>query len=163
VKLVPINHDSPFLFDVVNWLNDKEHMKFSGQRFQNHTIESQSNYYQKLKREGHLYFFGFDGNLLIGTITILFLHPHKTAEIGILISKELKGQGFGRKLLSIASQFAFDELDVEKQRAGCLLVNIPMIKTLESCGFIKEATFEKEEIWQQTRSDVVFYAKHKFS
>lgn len=160
MKLSKVDANSEYLLEVVKWLNDKNHMQFSNQRLKNHTLESQKEYCQTLENEGNFYFFGFEGELLIGTVSILVHRPHKTAEIGILISNQTKGKGFGKSLFGVASDYTFEVLKCSKLRAGCLSLNVPMIKIFESCGFSKEAVLENEEIWEDKRVDVLIYAKH---
>lgn len=161
LHLEPVTIDSPHLEEVVSWLNDKEHIRFSNQKFKSHTIESQIEYCKSMIAENHRYYLAFSGNQLVGTATILNRNPHKTAEIGILISNKLFGMGFGRELLKTVSDLALGTFEFDKLRAGCLSINKPMIRILESCDFHKEATLLREEIHFGVRQDLVFYSKHK--
>lgn len=161
LRLEKATNQERYLSEIVEWLSDREHLRYSNQRFKDHTIESQKKFLDKILNEGDHYYYGFDGEELVGTITILEHKPHSTAEMGILVSSKLNGKGIGKKLFALATEHAMINLKFDKLRAGCLAKNIPMIRVLESCGFSWEATFYEEELHFGIREDVVFFSKHK--
>jgi RimJ/RimL family protein N-acetyltransferase len=145
---------------IVSWLNDKNHMRFSNQRFQYHTIETQLDYVEKLRRDGNIYLVAYCGNMLVGTNSILLNQTTKVAEIGILISNQLKEIGFGTKLMHATIAFVENELGIKKIIGGCLSVNTGMKRVFEKCGFQIERIFENEEIFDSKRVDVYLYSKY---
>lgn len=161
ITLSKCDANSVYLKEIVEWLNDKSHVRFSNQRFLHHTLQSQRSFLESIQNGGHEYLLGFDDKRLVGTATILHRYPHKTSEVGLIIARDLQGKGYGKKLFGEVCNYAFRNVDVEKLRSGCLSVNMPMVKILESCGFKKEAIFKKEEIFEGSRVDTWFYAKHR--
>jgi len=144
---------------IVSWLNDKHHLRFSNQRFQTHTIETQHDYAEKLRRDGHLYIVAYAGKILVGTSSVLLDQTLKVAEIGILISNELEERGFGTKLMQATVAFVENQLDMKKICGGCLSVNIGMKRVFEKCGFQIERISANEGIFQSKRVDVHLYSK----
>lgn len=145
--------------NIVSWLNDKNHMRFSNQRFQNHTIETQLDYVEKLRRNGNIYLVAYCGNMLVGTSSILLNHTPKVAEIGILVSNKLKESGFGTTLMQAIIAFVEIELGTKKIIGGCLSVNTGMKRVFEKCGFQIERISENEEFFDSKRVDVYLYSK----
>lgn len=144
---------------IVSWLNDKEHMKFSNQRFQNHTMKTQLDYVEKLRRDGNIYLVAYYGNTLVGTSSVLLNHPPKVAEIGILVSNQLTEFGIGTKLMQATIAFVETKLGIKKIIGGCLSVNTGMKRVFEKCGFQIERISENEEIFESKRVDVYLYSK----
>ena len=154
----PSIHFSDFK-NIVSWLNDKNHMRFSNQRFQTHTIETQLDYVEQLRRDGNIYLVAYSGEVLVGTISILLNQALKVAEIGILISNQLKELGFGTKLMQATIAFVENKLEIKKIIGGCLSVNIGMKRVFEKCGFEIERISKEEEIFESKRVDVNLYSK----
>ena len=155
---------SPSIYDfdfkrIICWLNDKNHMRFSNQRFKNHTIGTQLNYVEKIRRDGNIYLVAYSGKMLVGTSTILLDQTLKVVEIGILISNELKELGFGTKLMQATIVFVENELKIKKITGGCLSVNTGMKRIFEKCGFELERISENQEIFESKRVDVYLYSK----
>ena len=81
----------------ISWLNDKEVLQYSNQRFIKHTKKSCLSYLSKFKNKN---LFLCIRSLLdekpIGTMTVYYSIPHGTVSIGIMIgNKKSWGSGIG--------------------------------------------------------------------
>ena len=63
--------ESPDLNQIVKWLNDKQNLEFSNQRFLKHTRDSQEKYIKETNDENNLYLTCFINGRLVGTIGLL--------------------------------------------------------------------------------------------
>ena len=74
----------------VSWLNDPEVVKYSNQRFFNHTIESSNNYLKSFKGINNFYMAIEDrvSKELYGSITAYKQTNHNVADIGMLIGNK---------------------------------------------------------------------------
>lgn len=77
----------------VSWLNDPEVVKYSNQRFFNHTIESSNNYLKSFKGTNNFYMAIEDKATkeLYGSITAYKQTNHNVADIGMLIGNKKNG------------------------------------------------------------------------
>ncbi|MDE6063906.1 MAG: GNAT family N-acetyltransferase, partial [Lachnospiraceae bacterium] len=53
----------------------------------------------------------------------------------VIVDDKVRGRGYGREMLSLAIQYAFDFVKVKKISLGVFENNIAAIKCYESCGF----------------------------
>lgn len=61
-----------------------------------------------------------------------------SAELGILIDPSQQRQGFGRRAVLLALDFAFDEKRVHRVWAGVLGNNTPALRLFKAAGFVEE-------------------------
>ena len=71
--------------EYIGWLNDKEVVKFSNQRFFKHTYKTSVNYLQSFEGTSNLFLAIKDlsSKQTIGTMTAYISEHHQTADIGI--------------------------------------------------------------------------------
>jgi hypothetical protein len=67
----------------LNWLNDKELMKFSHQRYYKHTKKSSLQYLRNIQKEGHLFYASLDykKKIHVGNVSAHIDKINKIAEI----------------------------------------------------------------------------------
>ena len=121
---------------IVSWLNDKDLMKYSEQRYKNHTRETQDSYLMSPDRYRLIYDTPFT---LVGTITAILDNQNMVADIGILIGSEHKGCGYGAEAWRKFSQELATD-GIRKIEAGCMAKNKAMIRVFEKNGMILEGT-----------------------
>lgn len=145
--------------EVLTWLNDPRHVRFSNQRYFNHTEESQRAYIQSFEESRNLYLGAYKSKELVGTATMIFHDPNKVAEIGILVSNKKINEGNGTLIMNCILEYIENFFDIVKVRGGCLSCNLAMKKVFEKNGFYKEATLVDEEIFENSRINVDIYSK----
>ena len=160
LELARLNVESKFINEIVNWLNDKNHMKFSNQRFNFHTVDTQLEYISNSQKSGNQYLAGIINEQLIGTSSVIFHNPHKVAEIGILISNKETYKGIGSTLFNAVEDYVIKNFAIAKIRGGCVNENIGMKKIFEKNDYILEATLKKEEIIDNRRTDLLVFSKY---
>lgn len=72
-------------------------------------------------------------------------------------SDEYRGRGFGYEALSLAVEFAFDELNLERLQLNVIGYNNAAIRLYEKTGFKKEGTYREAVIRNGERHDLLLY------
>lgn len=126
----------------VNWMRDEEVVEFLESRWKAHTLDDLKDYID-LMNDGHSNFlFGIFlkendehiGNIKIGEINQI----HRFGYIGILIgNKKMWGKGYGTKAIKMASQYAFEELNLNKLVAGIYANNEGSYSAFIKAGYRK--------------------------
>jgi len=146
----------------ISWLNDPEVVRYSNQRFSQHSLESCERYRRTFKGTGN-YFLSVqrkDNQCKIGTVTAYINPHHRTADLGILIGdKSVWGCGYGIDAWMTLVHWVEVDHSVRKITAGALSLNKPMIKILEKSEFHVEAVRHNQEIYRGVPEDIVLYAK----
>ena len=113
----------------IDWLNDKENLKYSEQRHLDHTLKSQREYLNKFPKDSFIWLIQVkvDNRLEdIGSISA-YVDPYNgTADMGILIAKEHKGKGYGEESWKRVMDFLV-EGNIRKITCGCRSDNAAMI------------------------------------
>lgn len=131
----------------VEWLNDKELMRWSEQRYLGHDMLSQKVYLYEAYKSGNPIVFdirlppacnmpGFS----IGTISAYIDRRHRRVDMGIMIGPDYHGQGYASEAWMGVMQALSKEFVVEKWEAGCNEWNGPMKAVLRRCGYSWEGT-----------------------
>ena len=124
----------------VAWLRDKEVVKFSEQRHEEHTLTSQSRYVSNFP--GHIWgIYLVDSGKHIGNIGAAIDGPNKLADVGMMIGdKQEWGRGLGCEAWASACNWLLDQDGgkMRKLEAGCMRANLPMKKIIEKTGFVYE-------------------------
>ena len=101
-----------------------------------------------LKKTKEINFIVFAKNIKkdIGMISLLDIdYRNQKCEVGrVLIGeKEFRGNGFGRSILNLCIDYAFNHLNMQKIYIEVFSDNLPAIKLYKSCGFIEDGHFYK--------------------
>ena len=124
----------------VSWLNDVEVVKYSNQRFLNHTIESCQRYLDSFSDTDNIYMAIEDKvtKRLCGSITAYIQTNHGTADIGLLIgNKKFWGKGIGSEAWTLMMEFLFKQCNVRKVTGGTLKVNTGMVRIMKKTMMTK--------------------------
>lgn len=161
VTLQPIREED-ITHEFVQYLNDPEVVKYSNQRFKNHTLESSLQYMHSFSGTENLYL-GIKNNKsqnLIGSITAYIEPNHGAADMGLMIGEPaIWGQGFGLEAWSSLMQYLFNTENIRKITGGTLSKNLGMIKIMEKSGMHHEATKYQQEILDHAPVDMLYFAK----
>lgn len=131
----------------VNWLNDKEINQYLESRFVLATTENVKKFIENIIQTTDTFFFAIIdkitnehiGNIKLGPVNTY----HKRGDIGLLIgNKKYWGKGIGTEAIALISDFAFNNLNLDKIMAGCYANNIGSFKAFIKCGFVEEGLFK---------------------
>ncbi|MGH1440850.1 MAG: GNAT family N-acetyltransferase [Cellvibrionaceae bacterium] len=122
--------------DYVNWLNDPDIVKFSDQRFKQHSFESCVDYLDSIASTENLLIAIKDSQTdqLLGTTGVSLNRYHSVADIGLLIGKDNWGRGIGLAVWRTLMLFLLEKCSVRKVTGGTLSCNLPMIKIMQNAG-----------------------------
>lgn len=118
------------LLDEKNWINDL-HKKGFRERIVFAIMQKKNN--EKI----------FAGYLGVKNINYI----HKTADFGIILSKDFRGQGMGKEAMELFFDYLFRQINIRKVRLEVLEDNDIAINLYKKIGF-KEEGRRVEEYWQ---------------
>jgi len=124
--------ESDITEEYISWLNDKELMRYSEQRHQEHTSETSKKYLLSFFGTPN-FFLALDttGGEMIGTMTIYQDIHNKVCNIGILIgSPRSRGKGFGFEAWDSVIKWIELNLAPRKITAGAMHENQSMLKLM---------------------------------
>ncbi len=161
LEIVPFSED--FISErYLSWLHDKEVVKFSDQRFRDHTLESCSAYLASFKDSPHLFWAICEKKANyghIGNMNAYIDMNHFTADIGILLGeKKIWEHGYGTEAWTGVCRFLFSELNIRKITAGTLEVNNGMINVMKRSGMVEDGRRSKQCLFEGLEVDMVYYA-----
>lgn len=160
IQLVPF--EERFLTEqYVSWLNDPEVVRYSDQRFRQHTLESCKEYYLSHQNSPN-WFWAIVTNqdqVHIGNINAVVEEHHSVADIGILIGeKTFWGKGIATEAYQVAIRFLFDEQVIRKITVGTLSVNTGMLNVMKKLGMKPDGIRQKQCLFEGQEVDVVYQA-----
>jgi RimJ/RimL family protein N-acetyltransferase len=128
------------------WINDPDLMRWLTP-YRPVDPGSFSNWFNNIGRDGSI-IFGircFPDDRLIGTILFTAINNiNRSAEVAIKIgSSEDRGQGYGHEALSLAVQFAWDDLNLNRLALTVYHDNEPAIQAYRAAGFEQEGRLRR--------------------
>jgi [ribosomal protein S5]-alanine N-acetyltransferase len=146
----------------VGWLNDPEVVRFSEQRFVQHTIESCRTYMDSYDT-GPNYFWAIiscdpaEGH--IGNINAIVDVNNGVADIGIILGeKSVWGKGYGREAFTAIVNFLFQEVGVRKVTAGTVAINTSMVRIMERAGMKSDGSRARHCMFADREVDLIHAA-----
>ncbi|MBI1780331.1 MAG: GNAT family N-acetyltransferase [Sphingobacteriales bacterium] len=96
---------------------------------------------------------------LIGTICIWNIRKeHYRAELGYVLHPNYWGKGMMKEAIQTVIDYGFNQLHLHSMEAVVDPGNIASVKTLESCGFVKEAHFKEDSLFRDQFKDTAIYS-----
>lgn len=148
IKLRPYkNCDAQY---IVSWITDEYAFRqWSVDRYNHYpiTASDMNLYYEKDKDNANIWgMTAFDETGVIGHFTMRFPNDNQDElRLGFVIVDNLqRKKGYGKEMVSLAVQYAFEFIKVQKVSLGVFQNNIAAIRCYESCGF-KEITTDQVE------------------
>lgn len=136
---------------ITKWLKSEYAFRqWSADRYEKYPItpEDMNLYYDRDKNNDKIWgMTAFDDTGIIGHFTMRFSSGDNLNEIRlgfVIVDDEKRGQGYGKEMISLAVQYAFDFIKVKKISLGVFENNSAAIECYKSCGF-KIATLENAE------------------
>ncbi|MBT2583180.1 GNAT family protein [Planococcus sp. ISL-109] len=82
---------------------------------------------------------------LVGDVSLarIVRGPLQRGLLGYSLDQQYNGRGYATEAVSLAVQFAFDNLKLHRVEAGVMLRNIGSMRVLEKAGFHKEGIEQK--------------------
>jgi RimJ/RimL family protein N-acetyltransferase len=135
----------------VEWLNDNKLMKWSEQRYREHTIETQQDFldeadaagnplvwdirlpYEALEQKPRLRIEGEIGSP-IGSLHAYCNERHKRVDLGIMLGPQYHGEGYAAEAWSAVCDYLAYKHGMRKFEAGFVDGNIPILKMLMRLG-----------------------------
>jgi len=143
----------------LSWLNDPEVNRYLETRFVPQGLEALQAHWQDHRDDPSSPWFAIClasegrhiGNIKLGPIQWL----HRSAPLGLFIGdRGCWGQGYASEAISLVSDWAFRELDLQKLNAGVYAGNLSCRRAFEKCGFELEGTLRQEVVSAGQRLDV---------
>ncbi len=102
----------------------------------------------KQREKGQGYTFGIflkDNRKLVGDVSLfhIFRGALQRCLIGYNMDQQYSGRGYATEAVSLAVEFAFNELKIHRVDAGVMLSNIGSMRVLEKAGFHREGIEQK--------------------
>jgi RimJ/RimL family protein N-acetyltransferase len=151
--------DSNITNEYLGWLNDRELMKFSNQRFRSHSTLSCNEYLKSFDGTDNLFLAIYHGSEYIGTITAYVTAIHKIADMGLLIGWQSQGRGLGLDAWFTLMRYLFENIGVRKVSGGALKSNAAMIKIMVNSGMRPDGVRLEHEMVEGRPDDIVHFAK----
>ena len=116
-----------------------------------YTLDSKSKHINnsiKQREEDKNYSFGIylkDNGKLVGDVSLYHISRGALQRclIGYSLDKQYNGRGYTTEAVSLAVEFAFNELKLHRVDAGVMLRNIGSMRVLEKVGFHREGIEQK--------------------
>lgn len=148
--------------EYVSWLNDPQVVRFSNQRFRQHSLAScreyvaafhgSSNCFLKILRQE-------DGRM-VGTMTAYTAAHHGTVDMGIMLGcRSAWGQGLGQDAWDTLLCWLLGMARVRKVTAGAMRCNLAMVRIMERSGMSLEAVRPSQELLDGEPQDLVYFGK----
>jgi RimJ/RimL family protein N-acetyltransferase len=135
--------ENHFSEEYLTTLNDSEYMRFSQQRYNQITFETQCEYLKTFDFSSNYLLAITDkqrGNL-VASATLRLLPESKLINIGLLVLKNFGGQGLGKVIMRTLSSWVSELFPTMSQQIGTRRENIGMQKLALSAEFIVDERF----------------------
>lgn len=127
---------------ITKWLKTEYAFRqWSADRYDQYpiTADDMNLYYDRDKDNDKIWAMtAFEDTRIIGHFTMRFPSENNFDEIRlgfVIVDDRERGKGYGKEMLSLAIQFAFDFVKVHKISLGVFENNVTAVHCYESCGF----------------------------
>jgi len=147
----------------LSWFEDEEILRFSNQRFKEHSAQSSLAYLKSFDNTANLFFAIFtkaETPEMIGTMTAYVSKNHSTADIGILIGERSSwGKGFGASAWITLMNYLFQTHSMRKITGGTLAENYGMLSIFKRANMQPDGVRKQQEIANGKLQDVLYFAR----
>lgn len=154
--------DIDITHEYIGWLNDPGVVRYSNQRFFEHTHKSCHQYLDSFADSENLFISvrGISDDIAIGTMTAYIMPQHAVVDIGIMIgNRNVWGQGVGQDAWNTLLNWFMTKRGIRKATGGAMRCNIAMIRIMEKSGMCLEAVREEQELLNGVPQDILHYCK----
>jgi len=146
--------------EILNWIkSERDFRLWSADRYDSYPINEKdiNNNYENSKKISNFYPMTLvDNGKIIGHLILRNSNNNKEEiRLGfIIVNSDLRGMGYGKKLILNAIDYAINKLNAKKISLGVFDVNESSYYCYKSCGFIDVDTIYnayqyKDEVWNQ--------------
>lgn len=150
--------------EYIAWLNDPIVVRYSNQRFMQHTEASCRRYFESFTNTPNLFLsirMRAD-NLAVGTMTAYVSPHHGTVDIGIMVGRSsVWGRGVGQDAWETLLNWFLAQPKIRKVTAGAMRANVAMIRIMERSGMMHESTRGEQELLDGVPQDLLYFAKFR--
>lgn len=148
----------------VDWMQDEEVMQFLESRWRNYTIESLRDYVKQMNDGSNNFLFGIFlkgngehiGNIKIGGINQI----HRFGDVGIIIgNKDVWGKGYGTEAIKLATQYAFEHINLNKLFAGMYADNLGSYNAFIKAGYREVGRLKNHRFYKGKYVDEILVEK----
>jgi RimJ/RimL family protein N-acetyltransferase len=148
----------------VGWLNDRELMKYSRQRFYDHDIESCSRFAASFNDSPN-YFWAIlaDDPQLghIGNLTANVDSQNQLADLTLMVgAKEAQGMGFGAAAFALALDYLLKQGGMRKVTGGTMAINQGFLRVMQKSGMVEDGVRQRHFLYQGQEINCIMYAKY---
>ena len=150
--------------DYVEWLRDTEITQFLEIRWKVFTLEDIREYVKTMNENPNDYLFGIFikgnnehiGNIKVGEIDQM----HKFGSVGLLIgNKNMWGKGYGTEAVRLATQYSFEELNLNHLKAGMYSDNKGCYKAFIKAGYREVGRYKSSRFYKGGYVDEILVEK----
>lgn len=148
----------------LGWLNDPTVVRYSNQRFRQHTLQTSLDYLQTFDGTKNLFLAVYlkGDDRYVGTMSVYFSSVHETADIGIMIGdKTCWGAGVGSDAWSTVLSFLLDTVKMRKVTGGTLGCNTGMVKIMVNSGMQPDGVRVAQELVDRQAQDILQFSKFR--
>lgn len=159
---------------ITKWLKSEYAFRqWSADRYDKYpiTAEDMNLYYDRDKDNAGIWgMTAFDDTEIIGHLTMRFPdeNNHDVIRLGfVIVDDAIRGKGYGKEMVSLAIQYAFDFIKVRKVSLGVFENNTAAIQCYKSCGFqvveleAVESYCCMDEVWKCIEMEVINLKEQK--
>ena len=148
----------------VDWMQDEEVTQFLESRWKTYTLDRLKDYVGTINDDINNFLFGIFlkengehmGNIKIGDINQI----HRFGYVGLLIgNRNMWGNGYGTEAIKLATQYAFQELNLNKLIAGIYADNKSSYNAFIKAGYGKAGTFKNHRFYKGKYVDEILVEK----
>lgn len=134
--------------DYLNWMQDEKIIEFLESRWRIYSLDDLKNYVKTVNESSSSYMFGIflkENNLHVGNIKIGNMDQiHRYADVGLIIGNRTAwGKGYGSEAIKLVTNYAFNQLNLNKIFAGIYSKNIGSYKAFLKAGYREVGKLEK--------------------
>lgn len=150
--------------DMYNYCRDEEVSKYTTWNAHKSIEDTQNyiNYILDLYDKGQVSPWGIsdkETGRIIGTCDFVSWNiDNSRAEIGYALSREYWGRGFMPEAAKKIIEFGFEQMDLVRIEAGCLLLNIGSSRVMEKAGMKLEGILRRHALHKGHLEDVKIYS-----
>ena len=94
---------------------------------------------------------------LVGTLSLMGINPHDSAEVGFWVSESHQGKGIVSRCCAALLQHAFESMSLNRLQMGCMTNNAKSLKIIERLGFKLIGIHRESEKHSAGYQDIVEY------
>lgn len=127
----------------VGWLNDPEVNKFLETRHEQQSIQSCLQFVESSNNSANTHLFGVflkSNGQHIGNAKIGFIDPrHQRGQLSLFIGeKQFWNKGFSTEIVRSLTNYAFNNLGLQRMEAGCYEENLGSLRVFLKAGYVVE-------------------------